>query len=372
MRRFLGFTILLVLTYATARGEEKPRASTQTLPNESSKKADSAESADRPLSKILFGSCIKQDLPTPIFTEMLQEKADLAIFLGDNIYADTADMQVMRAEYAKLGRNPLFEAFRSSCPCLATWDDHDFGLNDGGADFVMRDAAQRVFLDFWEDPLDSVRRQRAGVYDSVILGPAGKRTQIILLDTRYFRSPLKKGAARVGGAYVPDVDPAKTMLGDAQWQWLEDQLKKPANVRIIATSIQCLPSDAGQETWANFPAEQRRLFSLIAKTKAAGVFIISGDRHWAELSSITQDVPYPFYEMTSSSFNQLHKRGTPTENSNRADPRTFHQENYGVIAIDWQLTAPTVSLEVRDLQAMTQIRKELDLSELQPADSVQK
>ncbi len=48
-------------------------------------------------------------------------------------------------------------------------------------------------LDFFEVPADDIRRQREGVYWSQVFGPAGKRVQVILLDTRYFRSPLKKG-----------------------------------------------------------------------------------------------------------------------------------------------------------------------------------
>lgn len=326
-----------------------------------------AEAGDAPpITQLLFGSCIQQDRPMPILQTMLDQKPQLVVFLGDNIYADTSDMDVMQAKYATLDANEDFAALRSASPILATWDDHDYGQNDGGADYPPREAAEQLFLDFWGVAADSPRRKRAGVYHAQSFGPSGKRLQVILLDTRYHRSPLKKGEPRVGGPYVPDDAPEKTLLGEDQWRWLEEQLREPADVRVIASSIQCVASDAGQETWSNLPRERERLFRLIRETDAAGVVIISGDRHWAELSVAPNDTAYPLYDLTSSSFNQLHPRGTPTENKFRALETTYHRENFGVISIDWEQPDPVVSLEVRDLDNAVQIEKSIRLSELQP------
>src|SRR5690606_5531844 len=141
------------------------------------------------------------------------------------------------------------------------------------------------------------------------------------LDCRYFRSPLKRGSRRVGGSWVPDDDPARTMLGEQQWKWLEEQLRQPAAMQIIGSGIQVLASDAGQETWANLPRERSRLLELIDSTGAEGVLFLSGDRHWSELSRLDEGVPYPLYDLTSSSLNQVHPRGTPTENRHRLLPQ---------------------------------------------------
>jgi alkaline phosphatase D len=325
-----------------------------------------SHAAEKILERILFGSCTKQEKPMPIFETMLAAKPQLCLFIGDNIYGDTEDMTVLKAKYDLLGANPGFAALRKSCPSLATWDDHDYGVNDGGADFSKRVESQKVFLDFWGDPADSVRRKRPGVYDAHVFGPEGKRVQIILLDTRYFRSPLKRGAERrTGGPWAPDDDPKKTVLGDAQWKWLEEQLNVPAEFRIVASSIQCLSEDDGQETWSNLPRERERFFQLLSKTKAAGVVIVSGDRHWAELSRVDEGVPYPLYDFTSSSFNQLHGRGTPTKNLHRAMPKTYHKENFGAITIDWKAD-PQMTFEIRDMAGKPQLTKTLRLSELQP------
>ncbi len=318
------------------------------------------------LETILFGSCIKQDRPMPLLRQMANEKADAVIFLGDNIYADTSDMEVMRNKYARLRNDPDFQSLLMASPIYATWDDHDYGINDGGADYPQRKLAQKEYLDFWQVSVDSLRRKQAGVYDAVILGPVGKRVQIILLDTRYFRSPLKKSEERrVGGPYIPDHDPQKTMLGEAQWKWLKKQLQQPAEIRILASSIQLLASDAGQETWSNLPRERKRLLSLIQSTNANGLFIISGDRHWSEYSKVEKDLEYPIYDFTSSSFNQIHPRGTPTENRFRANSKTYHKENYGLINIDWNKSDPVIQIEIRDSSGELQIEQALKLSELQ-------
>jgi len=322
--------------------------------------------ADEPasLSRILFGSCLKEAETSPIFETILAHEPELFLFLGDNIYADTSDMAVMQAKYDVLAATPKFAELMKACPVHATWDDHDYGINDGGAEFEKRDEAQRVFVDFWGDPADSPRRSRPGIYEAKIYGEAGTRVQVIMLDTRYFRGPLKKGEKRVGGVYYPNEDKSVTMLGAAQWAWLEEELRKPAEVRLIGSSIQCVSEASGHETWANLPFERQRLFDLIGKTKANGVIILSGDRHWAELSVAREAVPYPIYDLTSSSFNQIHPRGTPTENRYRESPKTWHRENFGEVGIDWKGDETVVKLLVRDLEGAVVIEREVPLREL--------
>lgn len=326
--------------------------------------SDTTFGQEKPVSRILFGSCAKQDRPMPIFERIAAERPEMFIFLGDNIYADTTDMEVMRAKYAKLKADAGFAKLMKACPILATWDDHDYGANDAGADYSKRVESQRIFVDFWGDPADSPRRKRPGVYDAHVFGPKGKRLQVILLDTRYFRGPLKKGERRVGGPYYPTDDKNITMLGEMQWKWLERQLRVPADVRIIASSIQCVSESAGQETWSTMPHQRQRLFDLIAKTKANGALIISGDRHWAELSVVKQATPYPIYDLTASSFNQTHPRGTPTKNKYRAHPKTYHRENYGAITIDWDRDDTPITLQVLDIDGKVEIEKTIKLSKM--------
>lgn len=323
-----------------------------------------SESARRPLSRILFGSCIRQDKPVPIFDAILEREADLFVFLGDNIYADTEDMNEMRAKYARLGSHPGFSRLADTCRLLATWDDHDYGVNDGGSEYREREAAQANFVDFWKAPATSPLRNRPGVYDSRVFGPKGQRVQVILLDTRYFRGPLKTGDRRTGGKYYPGEDPGVPMLGEDQWKWLGEQLGEPAELRIIASSIQVVPEAAGQETWSNLPHERQRLFDLIGETGANGVLIISGDRHWSEFSATSENTPYPIHDFTSSSLNQVHPRGTPTDNRYRVSETTYHLENFGEIEIEWARADTGIEVTILDMEGNAKMSQSIRLSEL--------
>lgn len=294
---------------------------------------------------------------------------DLFVFMGDNIYADTEDMAVMRAKYDALKGSRFFQGLRSRAPILATWDDHDFGVNDGGADYPRRREAQAEFLRWLDEPANSPRRNRDGVYDARTFGPVGRRVQVILLDTRFFRSRLKRvsnpKAKLIGGPYAPNLDAEATMLGEAQWAWLREQLRQPAEVRLIVSSIQFVAEFAGSEAWANLPREKARLLTLIKETNASGVLFVSGDRHWSELSRMPGPLGYPIYDLTASALTERHPRGTPTENKFRALPTTFHEVNVGHLHLDWDAAEPRFTWKIIDVAGQTRIEHTLPLSELQ-------
>jgi len=319
-----------------------------------------------PLQDIVFGSCLNAT-EHPMLDRAVTLPMDLFLFMGDNIYADTSDMAVMREKYHALFLSPFFQSLRAKAPILATWDDHDFGLNDGGADYPKRRESQAEFWNWLGEPANSPKRKQEGVYQARTFGPQGKRTQVILLDTRYFRSPLNKvpkEQGTPGGSSIPHTDTSTTILGPVQWTWLESVLKQPAELRLIVSSIQFASQASGSESWANFPHEQKRLINLIASTQAKGVLFLSGDRHWCELSALTQGVPYPLYDLTASSMTQVHQRGTPTPNANRVHPTTVHQPNVGTIHIDWQQPDPALTLRIIDVEGKAPLEKVLRLGEL--------
>ena len=339
---------------------------------------------ERPLSRIAFGSCAQQDKPQPIWEAIVAAAPQLFLMLGDNVYADTEDMNVLRAKYRQLGEQPGFRKLKQRCPIMATWDDHDFGANDAGAEYAKKRESQQVFLDFFGAAEDDPRRSRAGVYQARVFGPAPKRVQIILLDTRYFRSPLKKeraagepGEGR-GGVYGRNEDSQATLLGEAQWKWLAEQLDQPAEVRIIASSIQVVADEHGWEKWGNFPRERRRLLKLIRDAHATGVVLLSGDRHLAEISRLSPDGPdgvgYPLYDITSSSLNapsgNMTKAGTRFANeiNSARVGLTYFDTNFGLLAIDWDEPDPTLRLQVRDEKGDVVLQQRVALSDLQPKE----
>lgn len=337
---------------------------------------------ERPLTRIAFGSCARQDRPQPIWEAIVKAKPDLFLMLGDNIYGDTDDMAVLRAKYRQLGEQPGFKRLRQICPLLATWDDHDYGANDAGAEYPKKRESQQEFLDFFGVAKDDPLRKQEGVYQARVFGPPGQRVQVMLLDTRYFRSPLDKGRTpgEPGegrrGAYAVSDDHDKTMLGETQWKWLAEQLKTPAEVRIIASSVQLLANEHGWERWGNFPHERRRLLRLIRETNAAGVIVLSGDRHLAEISRLPADddwgLGYPLYDVTSSSLNapsgNITKAGVRFANeiNSYREGLTFFDTNFGCVEIDWRQRDPVIRLQVHDEQGEVVLQQRVALSQLQP------
>ena len=260
---------------------------------------------NQPLQRIGLGSCIDQNQPQPIWDTVLAARPDLFVFGGDNVYASRQpwSLEALLSAYATQARVPGFARLRQAVPHLAIWDDHDYGLNDGGAEFAHKQASKDAFLDFWQVPADDERRGREGLYTAQRFGPPGRRVQVIALDGRWFRSALKPTDERGAPGkerYLPDPDPSKTMLGAAQWAWLEARLREDADVRLIVSGIQVLAEGHGYERWGNLPAERRRLFDLIARSRARGVVFLSGDRHIGAVYRETANVPYPLVELTAS------------------------------------------------------------------------
>ena len=303
----------------------------------------------RPLRRILIGSCNNEESPSKTLATIAREEADLFLMIGDNVYGDKdkgrkingdkdPELKELQESFAELSQRAEFKALRKKHPVMAVWDDHDYAKNDGGREFINRKKAEQIHEHFWGLNKTEVGR-RPGVYYARTFGPKGQRTQIILLDTRFFRSPLTKTDRRAPGKerYIPSTQPAdkQDMLGSKQWKWLERMLKKPADLRIIASSIQVIPDVHGWESWHKLPAERQRLFETLKRTKAKGVIFISGDRHTAFIYEKKGVLPYPLRELTSSSLNRPEHRGADEKDAYQIG-RAYTNSNFGAIAINWE------------------------------------
>ncbi|MEO0481777.1 MAG: alkaline phosphatase D family protein [Planctomycetota bacterium] len=340
---------------------------------------------DTILSRISFGSCAFEDRPQPIWNRVVEEEPQLWIWGGDNIYIDldargeakyaeetaTADGFRTRTErkYAKLFAQPEYQDLLAREPfLLATWDDHDFGLNDAGVEFRYKQLAQELFLNAWGVPKDSPRRQREGVYHCETFGPVGQRVQVLVLDTRYHRSALQefRRTGRGFPGYRPVRDRELTMLGEDQWTWLEARFREPADVRLVVSSIQFVSEEHRFEKWANLPADRQRMVRLIEETGAEGVVFLSGDRHHGELSRMHRDGDYPLYDLTASGLTQSNRRSRfslPETNRHRVGS-VANGHHFGDLDIDWSEPDPLLRMRIVYAWGEVPVEQTIRLSEL--------
>ena len=316
--------------------------------------------------KIIVGSCSHQDKPQPIWQAIGQEQADLLMLLGDNVYGDTEDMQVLKAKYAKQWSKPGMQQVLANTPLIGIWDDHDYGKNDGGAEYPQKEASRQIMLDYFKEPKDSPRRTRPdGIYTSYIYGKAPHRIQVIMPDLRWNRAKLNSlgkveymlsKKIKNMGPYEPHSDTSKVMLGEKQWRWLEQQLQQPAEVRIFASSLQVLPEFTGWESWANFPHERQRLLDLLAKYQINNLIMLSGDTHWSEFSRVDNQSS-PLWEMTSSGLTEKWPEVSP--NKHRVG-ESYAAANYGVIKVEW-LNSPVLSMTIKDVNGDVKLQQHIEL-----------
>lgn len=366
----------------------------------------SGSESSKIVSRIAFGSCANQSAPQPIWNAINQFDPHLFIWLGDNIYGDNkhpfkifgkkrtigpwknvprffaTSKEEMEKKYALAKHVPGYAELRHRSKVIGTWDDHDYGLNDAGREFRGKNTNQKLLLDFLDEPEDSPRRKQAGVYTSYIFGPPGKRIKVILLDTRYHRDPLNSDG---------------TILGEAQWKWLQKELSgRESQITIIASSIQVISNLSAttgplfyMESWGRFPKERKRLFEMITNSKRNGIFFISGDVHFGEITRYDCGSDYSLYDITSSGLTQAVEKAVSsplaflvrvaarlTPNTMRVySPKcqykscTYGQPNFGAIEIHWDTVPQIIKIEVRDVHGNPTMGVDIKLSELQSGNA---
>lgn len=312
--------------------------------------------------RVAIGSCLRYAPGGTALGDIALHDPDLMLWLGDNIYADTEDMAEMRRIYDVLAANPRFQALAAATQTMAVWDDHDMGWNNANATWPHREAAKAEFLRFWGAAADDPRWVQPGVYSSRTFGTGDRTVQVILLDTRYNLDPWD---------YAGE-DPARRIVGDAQWAWLRERLAQPARVRIIGSGVQVVGDydiDREWESWGDSPLERERLYRLVRDLRVPGVVFVSGDMHFAELTRHPDDAAalgYPTYDLTPSGLDQVEFEAEGQWiNPNRVGELLNTNRKHGLIEIDWAPADPEIHLEIHDGRRL-HLDQVIRLSELEP------
>lgn len=291
--------------------------------------------------RLAMGSCARfsMDRVQPIWNVVAASEPDLFVWLGDNIYGDAMDSDILADEYKRQRDLASFQTLLHTVPQLAVWDDHDFGLNDFAGDHPTKAEALKVFKQYW--PNGSYGTQETpGVFFKYSYGGV----DFFMLDCRYHRTPNN---ATDG--------PGKTMLGTEQLEWLKDGLRQsdaPFKVIVCGSGWTLQKGPAG-DSWSAFRHERDALFASLIEDKITGVVLVSGDTHLGELNVIrlSERGGYDFFELVSSPLAQVpNKKDRPmVENEERVYPGYRLTPNFGIVDFDMTESDPVLRFNISDV-----------------------
>jgi alkaline phosphatase D len=283
--------------------------------------------------RIALGSCSRQDSDEQLWSEIIASKPDIWIWGGDNIYGDSHSPDILEAKYTLQKSRSTYQQLLNTCPVTGTWDDHDYGRNDGGTFFSMKKESKKLAANFLGFSNNNPVWQHEGLYNSTFIEKKGIQIKIINLDTRYFRDTIYKKVYidTLTGKRVSyyEKNPTGDVLGEQQWKWLEEELKNnPAALTIINSSIQVISEEHRFEKWSNLPIAHNRFYELLQRYPQKKVIVMSGDRHIAEFPGL----PYALYDFTSSGLTHTWSEVWEEINSYRIG-KLIIERNFGLMDI---------------------------------------
>ena len=255
----------------------------------------------------LTGSCAyfnepKYDRPgkpyggdSSIFETMANTPAAFHVWLGDNWYTREVDYSTRWGLNYRASHDrglPVLQKFMASMPQYSIWDDHDYGPNDIGKSYILKDESRKIFMNYSCNP--SYGQKEEGIYSVVSYGDV----DIFLTDDRYFRS---EGGMPDSIDGKPNAD--KTYFGKMQLDWLKNALLfSKATFKVIATGGQILNPFSDFECMRFYSIEYKELMNFLAEEKINGVLFFTGDRHHSEVIKQERKGSYPLYDVTNSPY----------------------------------------------------------------------
>ena len=345
----LCLPLLLVLIFSCSSKEVN-------LPQDDDNLIQNTDTLDNRLI-LSFGSCNKQNDDQSYWNVISQDHPDLWIWMGDIIYADTENMTVMKSKYDQQKSNTHYSQFIAEVPVIGTWDDHDYGVNDGNRNYAKKEESKSLLLEFLEVDTSNQVYKRSGVYQSYEIGEGDYKVKCILLDTRSFQEPLTRNPSG-NPRYLPsDGD----ILGEEQWLWLEEELNQGDQiVNVIVSSIQLLADEQIYEKWGNFPKEKERLFNLLRENQSRPSIVLSGDRHLAEISKTAVDgLGFPLYDITSSGMTHSYESANESNSLRQGDLVTV--KNYGILEFSGEGSDMVLNAKIKDMSGQVLIQHTLDI-----------
>lgn len=294
-----------------AQGHISPVGRTRTFPRDR-----------RPADRARFAVASCQMYEHGFFTayqHMANDDLDFVVHTGDYIYEygpneytvpsgnvrqhdgpEVGDITSYRNRHALYRTDPDLQAAHAAFPFVVTWDDHEIennyaaGIPENGQDPVPF-AARRANASqaYWEHmPLRRTARPTGTDMTLYRRLQYGDLATLSILDTRQYRSDQACGDGTRAVPCGDWADPARTLTGGPQEQWVFDGLSSSTTVwNILGQQIFMAERDflvgegerLSMDGWDGYPAARDRLLGYVAEHDVANLVVLTGDvhRHWA-------------------------------------------------------------------------------------------
>ncbi len=244
-----------------------------------------------------------------IFETMAKESAAFMLWLGDEWYTREVDYYSEWGLWNRASHDralPVLQDFWKRMPQYAMWDDHDYGPNDIGTNYILKETSREIWKKYWCNP--SYGENGQGIYTMVSWGDA----DIFLTDDRWWRS-----ADATKDSIDGKPNPGKVLLGKQQMAWLKNSLLySSATFKIIAMGSQVLNPVSPFDKLSDSPAEYNELMNFLKENKINGVVFLTGDRHHSEIIKVDRPGTYSLYDVTVSPLTSgTHAFGGPEKNN---------------------------------------------------------
>lgn len=294
-----------------------------------------------------------------IFETMAKTAASFHIWMGDNWYTREVDYSSVWGLNYRASRDrshKILQPFMAAMPQYAIWDDHDYGPNDAGKSFHLKEESRNIFKKYSLNP--SYGEEGKGIYTMFSFSDV----DFFLTDDRYFRSEPD-----IADSINGKPSTQKTYLGQMQMEWLKNALlNSKATFKIIVTGGQVLNTLNKYEGMNHYSYEYNQLLEFLVEHKTAGVLFFTGDRHHSEVIKMDRRGLHPLYDITISPYTAgVSKVRDEEERSPYRMPNTLVEaQNFGKVSVsgkrnERKLTVSFIGLKGDKLGEWSVSEKEL-------------
>ncbi len=386
----------------TALGERSSVGRTRTAP---------AADADVSHLRFAIASCQRWDHGRyAAWRHMAQQDLDLVLFLGDYIYESAAvsnasasgpsprvhigglcrTLPEYRQRYAQYKSDPALQAMHARAPWIITWDDHEVDNDWAGdssqgleADFPARRIASAKA--YWEHmPFTKAMRPKGHDIRIHERYDWGKLARLITLDCRQYRDPQVCPKPGRGGSNTQSLkecpaflDPKRSLLGQAQEQWLAQSwdASRPWNLLAQSTLMSQMnwqenpnePRVHWTDGWDGYPAARSRLLQDLVAKKVANPVVLGGDVHANYVCDLKLDFNDAASVVIATEFcgTSISSQGLDQQRIDRARPHNPHihygrSDQHGFMS--FTLAAQGLQVELHTVRDLWDADSAVDIS----------